>query len=114
MVRKLVFKISQLLRKFGIDLSDKEHPAILEMKEKIEQLKGIKFDIEIYPDGSWTAESKNIDGIITGGKDIKESNFVIKDAVFTYFNIPSHLCNDDLLKSPNEPVVVKQQVWAVS
>lgn len=59
------------------------------MKKKIKELNGIKFKMEFYPDGSWTVESVNIDGIITGSDNIKEVNILIKDAVFTYFEIPS-------------------------
>lgn len=82
------------------------------MRTAIAQLGGIDFKLEFYPDGTWTAESTNIDGIITGGGDTKEVNSILKDAIFTYFEMPPHLCNDKLLQAPNEPVTLEQRVWA--
>lgn len=82
------------------------------MKDKIKELNGIKFKIEFYPDGSWTAESTNVDGIITGSDNVKEINNLIKDAVFTYFEISPQFCNDSFLKTDNEPAVVVQKVYA--
>ena len=83
------------------------------MLEEIRQLNGgIKFNIDHYPDGTWTAESTNVDGIITGGNDVKETSSMIKDAIFTYYQIPPQLCNDSLLKSDNEAVALTQAVYA--
>lgn len=96
----------------GIDVADKKHRAILEMQKDINQLGSIKFKIEMYPDGSWVAESVNVDGIISGGRDTKKINVMLKDAIFTYFCIPSYLCDDNLLRAANEPVTVDQRVWA--
>ncbi len=112
MFREIMFKIGQILRKMGIDLRAGKHLAVLNMKKKLKEIKGIDFKIEVYPDGSWTAESINIDGIITGGKNIKEESSEIRDAIFTYFDIPSYLCDDNLLRGSNEPVTVFQRVWA--
>ena len=100
MLRKFVFTSSQLLRQLGFNFNEKQHPSVARMLEEIRQINGgIKFNVEHYPNGSWTAESTNVAGIITGGDDIKETNSFIKDAIFTYYQIPSHLCNDNLLKT---------------
>ena len=113
MLRKFVFNSSQVLRRLGINFNEREHAEVVTMLEEIRQLDGgIKFNIEHYPDGTWTAESTNVDGIITGGRDTKETNSMIKDAIFTYYQIPSQLCNDSLLKSDNEAVALTQAVYA--
>jgi len=82
------------------------------MQETIKKLNGIQFNIEISSNGSWTAESMNIDGILTGGTRKDRMNETIKDAIFTYFEIPPQLCNDRLVKSSNEPVKLEQRVYA--
>ena len=82
------------------------------MQRSIMQAGGITFKYEIYPDGSWTAESVNFDGIITGGKSTKEISSMVKDAIFTYFEVPTKNCNEELLVGPNEPVSMRQQVFA--
>lgn len=110
MLRKLIFTTSEALKKLGIDISDGRHPAVLEMKRIINQAGAVKFKTEVYPDGSWTAESINFDGIITGGKNAKEMNSMIKDATFTYFEIPPQNCNDKLLLAPNDPVIAEQSI----
>ncbi len=113
MFRKFVFNSSQILRRLGFDFNEKQHSNVVHMFEKIRQINGgIKFNIEHYPDGSWTAESTNVDGIITGGDDVKETFSIIKDAIFTYYQIPPQWCNDNLLKSDNEAVTVTQTVYA--
>ena len=82
------------------------------MKREIGKIGKIEFKTEQYPDGSWTAESTNFDGIITGGTSTQNMSSTIKDAVFTYFEIPSYLCVDTLLRGDNEPVTVRQSVYA--
>jgi hypothetical protein len=37
---------------------------------------------------------------------------LMRDAIFTYFRIPPHLCSDALLRSSDEPVTVSQKVYA--
>jgi len=82
------------------------------MKKEIVKAGGrVEFKIEQYPDGSWAAESVNIDGIITGGKTTKNISSTIKDAIFTYFGIPPYLCQDEVLKADNEPVILGQKVY---
>ncbi|MEK7105143.1 MAG: hypothetical protein AAB865_00440, partial [Patescibacteria group bacterium] len=67
------------------------------METEIQKLGSIEFKIELQPDGSWVAESTNLDGIITGGSKRQNINEMIKDAIFTYFEIPPHLCNGALV-----------------
>ena len=110
MLRKLIFTTGEALKKIGIDISDGKHPAVLEMQMSIRQAGGINFKTEIHPDGSWTAESTNFDGIITGGKNPKEMNSMVKDATFTYFGVPPQNCNDKLLVAPNDPVTAERRI----
>ena len=110
MIRKFIFNTSEVLKKLGININDGKHPAVLEMQRSMIQAGGITFKFEFYPDGSWAAESTNFDGIITGGKNSKEINFTLKDAIFTYFGVPPQNCNDKLLIAANEPVFVEQRV----
>ena len=107
-----IFRASRLLKKVGVDFHAERNPAILAMNEKIHELGSIDFKIEIHPDGSWSAEATNIDGIITGGTDAKEIDATIKDAIFTYFKVPPYYADDAFLRAPNEPVIIKQRVWA--
>lgn len=112
-INKMIYNGANLARKFGFNFNENDNAQILAMKSELARLSNqIEFKIEQYPDGSWTAESVNIDGIITGGKNNKNINFAIKDAVFTYFEIPPYLCVDSLLRSDNEPVTVTQRVYA--
>lgn len=111
-MRKLINKISDLARKVGMNPKIERHSAVIKMQKKINALGSIQFKIEFYPDGSWTAESTNIDGIITGSRDTKEMNEIIKDAIFTYFRVPPYFVHNSLLKANNEPVTVEQRVWA--
>ena len=109
---QIIYRFAQTLRKLGVDFGERNNSKIREMQMKINQLGGIKFKIEIYPDNSWVAESINIDGIITGSKDIKEKNSFIRDATFTYFEISPKLCNDKLIKTDDEAMTITQKVHA--
>lgn len=106
MLRNLIFIASRALRKLGFNFHERDNPAVQEMEKKINELGSIQFKVELYPDGSWTAESVNIDGIITGTSNTRDMNMMIKDAIFTYFDIPAYITNDDLLKANNEPVTI--------
>lgn len=109
---KMIYFFAKQLRSLGYDFNKDSDPRVLAMRQKIQRLGGtIEFKIEQYPDGSWTAESVNVDGIITGGARAKESSAIIKDAVFTFFGIPPHLCDDAVLRTDNEPVILKQRVY---
>lgn len=112
MLNKIIFNISRVLRSFNIGFDQTNYPKLSLMKKEIKELNGINFKIEFYPNGSWTAESVNIDGIITGSDNVKEINFLIKDAVFTYFEIPPQFCDDSFLKADNEPLTITQKVYA--
>ena len=112
MFTKLLFNVSQLIRQLGYNFKEIQNPAFFAMQKKLHELGGINFKIEYYPDGSWSAESINIDGIITGGNDIKESGKIIKDAIFTYFEVPPYLVNFESIKMDNEPVTMSQKVYA--
>ena len=111
-INKYTYKFFNLIRKMEIDLHENNNPRVIAMKREIERLGKIELKVEQYPDGSWTAESTNIDGIITGGKNTQDISATIKDAVFTYFEIPPHLCVDSLLRRDNEPVTMRQNVYA--
>lgn len=111
-LNKVVASSGRTLKRAGF-LHPTASPQVRAMQRRIQTLKGgIQFKIEFYPDGSWTAESTNVDGIITGGKDKKEMSAILKDAIFTYFEIPPHLCDTTVLRADNEPVTVTQRVYA--
>lgn len=110
--RKFVYNLATTARKMGVNFQELKDPRIIAMQEEIARLKKLEFKIDQYPDGSWVAESVNIDGIITGGKTTKNISLSIRDAVFTYFEIPAYLCVDSLLKADNEPVTTTQHVYA--
>lgn len=112
LLTKTIYFFTQTLRQLGVDFQEENNPRIIEMKKGIQGIGGrIEFRVECYPDGSWVAESANIDGIITGGKNPKKMPTVIRDAIFTYFGIPPHLCKYELLRAENEPVKLTQQVY---
>lgn len=111
-LNRCLYKFSNIARKIGVDFNEKNDKRVIEMKKEINKLGKIEFEVEQYPDGSWTAESTNVDGIITGGKDTRDIASSLRDATFTYFEIPPHLCVDTLLKSDNEPAIIKQHVYA--
>lgn len=111
-MRKYIYSLANLIRKAGLDLKEGSDKRVLEMQKEISKIGKLEFKIEQYPDGTWVAESTNIDGIITGGKTTKNMSATIKDAVFTYFEIPPYLCADSLLKGDNEPVTLTQRVYA--
>ena len=100
------------MRQLGFGFASQGGVQLETMKKEIAKVGGkIEFKIEQYPDGSWTAESVNIDGIITGDKKTKNVSATIRDAVFTYFGVPSYLCQDEVLKADNEPVILRQKVY---
>lgn len=112
LINKTIYFLAQKMRGLGYDFKENLDPRVQSMKKEIQRIGGrIEFKIEQYPDGSWTAESVNVDGIITGGTNTKEASYVIRDAIFTFFGIPSHLCNDEILRADNEPVTVRQHIY---
>lgn len=107
-----IYHFAQILRKIGFDFHESNDPRVKAMREVIQKLGSIEFTIDVQSDGSWVAESTNIDGIITGGTQRQNMNGMIKDAIFTYFEIPPYLCSDSLMKSSSEPVTLEQRVYA--
>lgn len=99
------------MREFGLVFNEKADSRVLKMRSNIEELGGIDFKVEIYPDGSWVAESQNIEGIVTGSTNISDIDYLVKDAIFTYFGIPTYLCNDKLLKSDPAGETTKSVRW---
>lgn len=111
-INQTIYFLYKKLRQIGIDLVSPNDIRLEAMKKEIAKIGGkIEFKIEQYPDGSWTAESVNVDGIITGDKITKNVSATIRDAVFTYFGVPPYLCQDDVLKADNEPTILKQKVY---
>ena len=112
LLNQTIYNLASALRQLGINFNEEADTRVAAMKDEIRKVGGkIEFKIEQYPDGSWTAESTNVDGIITGGKDAKEIPSMIHDAIFTYYSIPPHLCKNTLLRADNEPVTLKQRVY---
>lgn len=109
---QLVYFAADRLKKLGYNFNEEADERVVAMRTAINALDNhaIQFSIEQYPDGSWSAESTNIDGIMTGSRDPREIPEMIKDAIFTYFEIPPQLCKDSLLRSDNEPKLVEQKV----
>ncbi len=109
---QLVYFSANALRKLGHNFNEEHDERVSEMQHVINSLDNhaVNFKIEVSPDGNWSAESINIEGIMTGGKDPREIPEMIKDAVFTYFEIPPHLAKDELIRTDNEPAKVEQRV----
>ena len=91
MIRRIVSITSRVMRKLGIGFDAQNNPVVQAMEQRIRELGSLEFKVEFHPDGSWTAESLNIDGIITGSRNARDMNAFIKDAVFTFFGIPAYL-----------------------
>lgn len=111
-LNRYIYNLSNIARKMGYNFDEQNNERVVKMKKEIDRIGKIEFKIEQHPDGSWTAESINFDGIITGGTNTQNISLTIKDAVFTYFEIPPHLCVDTLLRGDNEPVTIRQNVYA--
>ncbi len=112
LLNKIIYYTSRALRHLGYNFHEDADERVRAMKDVIRTIGGkIEFKIEQHPDGAWTAESVNIDGIITGGITTKEFSTTLKDAIFTYFRIPPYLCNDATLRTDNEPVTLMQRVY---
>ena len=111
-INQIIYFLYKVMRQLGVGDLKQNDLRLEAMKKEITKAGGkVEFKIEQYPDGSWAAESVNIDGIITGGKTTKNISPTIKDAVFTYFGIPPYLCIDEVLKADNEPVILGQKVY---
>ena len=113
MKTSLTFKFVTLAKKMGISSNPLASQKVKEMRQEIDSVSadgGIKFEIGMYPDGSWSARSTNVDGIISGGFDQSEIPAMIKDAIFTYYDIPPQYCDDTLLKGTGEKKTVKNEL----
>jgi len=108
----IIYQLANVLRKLGVQFHEEDDPRVRAMQSAIGHLGSIQFKIEVLSDGSWVAESTNISGILTGGTRKESMNDFLKDAVFTYFEIPPHLCNDRLIKTQSEPMELQQRVYA--
>ena len=105
--------LGRALRKLGFKDDGMFDARIQELQRAVRQSGGINFKIEHQSSGEWVAESTNIDGIITGGKDYpKDVDETVKDAIFTYYEIPPQLCNDALLRKEGEVSRVEERVYA--
>lgn len=111
-MNKIVYTLAQALRRIGVNFHEEDNFRVTAMREMIAKLGSIQFSIEVFSDGSWVAESTNVDGIITGGTNKDHINESLKDAVFTYFEIPPHLCCDTLVKTQDEPLRLEQRMYA--
>lgn len=112
MKTSLTFKFVTMAKKMGFKTNPLSCGSVREMRDAIDSLGegGIKFEIGMYPDGSWSAKSVNVDSIITGGYDHSEMTDMIKDAIFTYYDIPPQYCEDGLLKGSGEKKTVKNEI----
>lgn len=113
MKTSLTFKFATLAKKLGVTSHPLSCQKVKDMRDEIDALGsegGVKFEVGMYPDGSWSAKSTNVDGIISGGFHQSEISEMIKDAIFTYYDIPPQYCNDALLKSSGEKKTVKNEL----
>ena len=80
------------------------------MQESLNRLDGnkVEFSVTTNDDGSWYAYSTNIDGIFTSGDKNDNISEMLKDAVFTFYEVPSAYADDRLLKSTGERVETLQ------
>lgn len=108
---KIISYLAQKARMLGFTFREDEDPRVIAMQRTIGQLGKIEFKVEFYPDGSWSAESTNITGILTGSPSHNDIPTLVRDAVFTYFGIPPHLCNDRLLKADNESATNTRRIY---
>ncbi len=112
MKTSISFKLAKIARKVGYDFHSHNNDAVVAMQREIGELgdSGINFLISIDRDGSWYAESTNVDKIISGGNKQNEIDAMIKDAIFTYYGVdPQHSVNS-LLRSTGDTSTVKQMV----
>lgn len=84
-----LYQFVSLARKLGHDFRAADNTTVQAMRQAISQLEHgtIQFSIRTKPDGTWLAQSSNVDGIITGGTNQTDQDAMIKDAIFTYYGI---------------------------
>lgn len=112
MKTSVAYKLAQFARKYGHDFKALDNPDVIEMRSEIASLDDgtITFQVSGYEDGSWSATSTNVEGIITGSRNIAEIDDVIRDAVFTYYGIPAKYADDRLLKHIGQPINTEREV----
>lgn len=110
------YKMARALKKLGTNFDPLNNDAVRNMKTVIESLPSgsIQFTVSREANGDWVAESVNLSGILTGGTSQEDVNEMIKDAIFTYFEIPAKYCDDSLIRSAGEPIIIKQEVFATA
>lgn len=112
MFNKFRYNLGKFARRFELQNQSAPDLRVRTMQNTIGRVGGINFKIEKSPSGEWVAESTNVDGIITGGKNYPHDvNANIKDAVFTYFEIPPELCNDASLLQKGDVAEVEERVY---
>lgn len=76
-------------------------PSVQNMYKTMKDLGGLEFEINTDASGKWCASAVNLPGVITGGDKDDDKDSVIRDAIFTYFEIPREFALDALLKQEN-------------
>lgn len=110
------YKLARAMKKIGVDFDPLKNDAVRNMKEVIESLPNasIQFTVSREANGDWVAESVNLSGILTGGNSKDDIQEMIKDAIFTYFEVPAKYCDDSLIRAAGEPVIIKQEMFATA
>ena len=112
MKTSLSYKFARAVKRLGVNHNSESDSAVIAMRREIANLDGgqVNFSVSIDRDGSWYAESTNVDGLLTGGDNQAEIDEMLKDAIFTYYNIESRHADDALLRSSGDVTNIKQQV----
>lgn len=117
MKSSIQYRIAELTKKTGlVKTNPADCPELVAMKTAMASLSGggIQFSVSRNANGEWVAESVNVPGIITGGDAKDDADAMIKDAIFTYYAVPPLYCDDILIREANEPITIKQQVFATA
>lgn len=112
MKTSLSYKLAHIARNHGVDFKTEDDPTVLAMRKEMSRLDDgqVNFSVTVERDGTWYAESTNVDGLLTGGDNQAEINEMLKDAIFTYYGIDAKHCDDAILRSTGDVTVIKQQV----
>ena len=110
------YRVARAIIKTGVNFDPIKNDAVRNMRDTITSLptSNIQFIVSSESNGDWVAESVNLSGILTGGTKNDDVQEMIKDAIFTYFEIPAKYCEDSLLRTAGEPVIIKQEVFATA
>ena len=111
MKTSLPYKLHSFLRRYGVPTDASQNEAVIAFQREMENLGGdINIRISLHEDGSWSAKSTNVEGIITGGRNQSDINAIIKDAIFTYYGIPPSCVDSIHIRNSQEPVTVERNV----